>query len=83
MVLWHRGLGDVAAWYLDRSIGDYHHYQQRSDMIGMLVPTLITMFVTQMFLCRHKGEEKMLREHFGKEWNEYAAKRWRFIPYVY
>ncbi|KAG0347084.1 hypothetical protein BG004_000144 [Podila humilis] len=31
---------------------------------------------------RVQGEEKMLLQHFGSEWKDYASKRWRFIPFV-
>ncbi|KAG0074048.1 hypothetical protein BGZ90_011069 [Linnemannia elongata] len=74
MVLWYKGLWDVAAYYLARSIG----YSARVftmpfgiDM-GMLLPVLFGVFMAQMFLRRYKKEEMMLREHFGKEWDEYA-----------
>ncbi|KAF9150825.1 hypothetical protein BG015_007348 [Linnemannia schmuckeri] len=32
---------------------------------------------------RVRNEEAMLKSHFGKEWDAYASKRWRFIPFVY
>ncbi|KAG0349142.1 hypothetical protein BG004_001566 [Podila humilis] len=33
--------------------------------------------------ARVRVEEKMLQQHFGHEWDEYASKRWRFIPLIY
>ena len=32
---------------------------------------------------RINNEEGMLKEHFGAEWDAYASKRWRLIPFVY
>lgn len=32
---------------------------------------------------RVRNEEAMLKNHFGREWDVYASKRWRFIPFVY
>ncbi|KAG9066812.1 hypothetical protein KI688_012724 [Linnemannia hyalina] len=32
---------------------------------------------------RVRNEEAMLKSHFGREWDVYASKRWRFIPFVY
>ncbi|KAG0249938.1 hypothetical protein BG011_008797 [Mortierella polycephala] len=34
-------------------------------------------------LFRVRGEEKMLAQHFGSEWDQYASQRWRFIPFVF
>jgi len=31
---------------------------------------------------RVHGEEKMLAQHFGSEWQQYASQRWRYIPFV-
>ncbi|KAF9954730.1 hypothetical protein BGZ72_004338 [Mortierella alpina] len=31
---------------------------------------------------RVHGEEKMLAQHFGSEWGQYASQRWRYIPFV-
>ncbi|KAG0336262.1 hypothetical protein BG000_006758 [Podila horticola] len=28
------------------------------------------------------AEEAMLEEHFGQEWRDHAAKRWRYLPFV-
>ncbi|KAG0364101.1 hypothetical protein BC939DRAFT_501240 [Gamsiella multidivaricata] len=36
-----------------------------------------------MLMTRVKNEEAALQEHFGKEWDVYASKRWRFIPFIY
>lgn len=31
---------------------------------------------------RVRGEEKMLAQHFGSEWRQYASQRWRYIPFI-
>lgn len=84
MVLWNRGLWDVAAHYLARSIGhNAKFFMPLGVNTGMLAAVLYGTFMAQMFLRRYEKEERMLRDHFGKEWDEYASKRWRFIPFVY
>ncbi|KAG0355282.1 hypothetical protein BG005_005810 [Podila minutissima] len=85
MVLWNKGLWDVVAHYLARYIGhDAGFFMKPFGVnMGIMVAILYGTFTAQMFLRRYKKEEMMLREHFGEEWDEYASKRWRFIPYVY
>lgn len=39
--------------------------------------------MASMLMKRVKEEEKMLKQHFGRDWVEYASKRWRFIPLLY
>ncbi|KAF9311502.1 hypothetical protein BG003_007337 [Podila horticola] len=39
--------------------------------------------VFKILEIRIAGEEKMLKEHFRKEWDVYASKRWRWIPLIY
>ncbi|KAG0280720.1 hypothetical protein BGZ95_008998 [Linnemannia exigua] len=41
------------------------------------------LMVIYSIAFRVKNEEAMLKSHFGKEWDVYASKRWRFIPFVY
>ncbi|CAO3574577.1 unnamed protein product [Mortierella alpina] len=36
-----------------------------------------------MMVRRINNEEAMLKEHFGAEWDAYASKRWRLIPFLY
>lgn len=36
-----------------------------------------------MTFFRVKNEEEMLSKEFKAEWREYAARRWRLIPFVY
>ncbi|KAF9213418.1 hypothetical protein BGZ59_005365 [Podila verticillata] len=40
-------------------------------------------FVFKIITVRIPGEEKMLAEHFRNEWEGYASKRWRLVPFVY
>jgi len=85
MVLWNKGLWDVVAYYLARYIGHDAGFLMKPFGVnmGMLVSILYGSFQAHMFLRRYKKEERMLQEHFGEEWDEYASERWRFIPYVY
>lgn len=34
-------------------------------------------------IARMRSEEKLLREHFGAEYESYFARTWRLIPFVY
>ncbi|CEH14740.1 PROTEIN-S ISOPRENYLCYSTEINE O-METHYLTRANSFERASE [Ceraceosorus bombacis] len=36
-----------------------------------------------LVLLRVPDEENMLRKHFGKEYDEYLAKRWRMLPFIW
>jgi protein-S-isoprenylcysteine O-methyltransferase Ste14 len=42
-----------------------------------------TALTIRMIMRRVVTEEKMLKQHFGRDWDEYASKRWRFIPFLY
>jgi protein-S-isoprenylcysteine O-methyltransferase Ste14 len=35
------------------------------------------------FIMRIRIEEKMLKEEFGKEWEEYRRRTWRLVPLLY
>ncbi|GJJ73221.1 hypothetical protein EMPS_05579 [Entomortierella parvispora] len=50
---------------------------------GAWVTAALTAFYVEMFRRRIKGEEAMLKQHFGKEWDLYASQRWRFIPLLF
>ncbi|CAO3563708.1 unnamed protein product [Mortierella alpina] len=84
MVLWNKGLWDVGAIYLAS-----HSSQGAAPLnpfgvnMGIWVAILYGSLKARMFLGRYKKEERMLQEHFGKEWDEYASKRWRFVPFVF
>jgi len=39
--------------------------------------------VFRVLEIRIAGEEKMLKDHFQKEWDVYASKRWKWIPLMY
>ncbi len=36
-----------------------------------------------VLIWRVFAEEKMMQEEFGKEWEEYQAKTWRLVPYIF
>ncbi|MBK7451041.1 MAG: isoprenylcysteine carboxylmethyltransferase family protein [Anaerolineales bacterium] len=36
-----------------------------------------------VLIWRVFAEEKMMYEEFGKEWEEYQAKTWRLVPYIF
>ncbi|KAF9306715.1 hypothetical protein BGZ74_004160 [Mortierella antarctica] len=50
---------------------------------GMWIAIIWATGSIRMLMRRMEAEEKMLRQHFGREWDDYAGKRWRLIPFVY
>lgn len=45
---------------------------------------VLTVYVDLSMLWRSCEEDRILRKHFGEEWEEYATRvRWRWIPYVF
>ncbi len=55
--------------------------------ISLTFRSLIGIFaviaLAVVLIWRVFAEEKMMHEEFGKEWEEYQAKTWRLIPYVF
>lgn len=47
------------------------------------VGLLLTALVVPILMARIHSEERLLREHFGAEYNAYSARTWRLIPWVY
>ncbi|KAH9836298.1 uncharacterized protein C8Q71DRAFT_708473 [Rhodofomes roseus] len=44
----------------------------------------LTVYVTLSMAWRSREEDRILKEQFGEQWEEYAGKvRWRWIPYVF
>jgi protein-S-isoprenylcysteine O-methyltransferase Ste14 len=50
----------------------------RSWVALALAPPLVALL-----LMRIRDEEKLLRREFGEEWDQYCARSWRLIPFVY
>ncbi|KAK3838856.1 MAG: hypothetical protein J3R72DRAFT_370534 [Linnemannia gamsii] len=50
---------------------------------GLWVLTISMLRVVLALKKRVECEEQMLRNHFGKQWDEYASQRWAFIPFMY
>lgn len=48
-----------------------------------LLGIFIVLALTGVLIWRVFAEEKMMREEFGKEWEEYQSKTWRLIPYIF
>lgn len=48
-----------------------------------LLGILIVLALAGVLIWRVFAEEKMMREEFGKEWEEYQSKTWRLIPYIF
>ena len=50
-------------------------------MLGVLTPNICVSWV---FLKRAEAEDRVLREEFGKEWEEWArVVKYKFIPGLY
>lgn len=44
----------------------------------------LTIYVNLSMVWRSMEEDRILRKHFGQEWEEYAERvRWRWIPYIF
>ena len=48
-----------------------------------LLGILATIALAVVLIWRVFAEEKMMHQEFGKEWEEYQAKTWRLIPYIF
>lgn len=43
----------------------------------------ITVFLIAALVWRLSGEEKMMADEFGAEWQAYREKTWRLVPFLY
>ncbi|KAI1299056.1 hypothetical protein EDD11_006570 [Mortierella claussenii] len=90
-LLLHQGLFDVLVLLLSSaisSIGGYNSlFSLPRSFLGVdgsvWMTGIYAMMVIKMISNRVYNEERMLKEHFGNEWDVYASQRWRFIPLVY
>ena len=48
-----------------------------------LLGIFIVLALAGVLIWRVFAEEKMMHAEFGKEWEEYQAKTWRLIPYIF
>ncbi|KAI9232939.1 MAG: hypothetical protein BYD32DRAFT_347699, partial [Podila humilis] len=56
--------------------------------IGVHLPAYVALAIFGTYFGlfsarRIHFEEVMLSDHFGKEWLEFASKRWKIVPFVY
>ncbi|KAI8346927.1 hypothetical protein B0O80DRAFT_503051 [Mortierella sp. GBAus27b] len=84
----HQGLWDVLVAYLAQSrFYPLKALANQDALLGVSGGNWIALVVLSLFLrvviIRIGLEEAMLKDHFGKEWDEYASKRWRLIPFLY
>ena len=47
------------------------------------VGVLLTALAVPILIARINSEERLLREHFGAEYEGYCARTWRLVPGVY
>ena len=47
------------------------------------VGVLLTALAVPILIARINSEERLLREHFGAEYDGYCARTWRLVPGVY
>ncbi|KAG0359316.1 hypothetical protein BC939DRAFT_475319 [Gamsiella multidivaricata] len=87
LLLLHQGLWDVSVAYLGQSKWFPFDLNNSPSFLGIpggiLITGILTGLMTRALVERVKNEEIMLSKHFGKEWDVYASKRWRFIPFIY
>ena len=51
--------------------------------LGLLVNMLGWALTIPILIARIASEERLLREHFGAEYDVYCTHTWRLIPWVY
>jgi protein-S-isoprenylcysteine O-methyltransferase Ste14 len=47
------------------------------------VGVLLTVLLLVPLIARIRSEERLLREHFGAEYEAYSARTWRLVPGIY
>ncbi|MGO9952345.1 MAG: methyltransferase family protein [Dissulfurispiraceae bacterium] len=47
------------------------------------VGVILTAALLVPLLARIRAEERLLREHFGAEYDAYCARTWRLVPWIY
>ncbi|KAF9084238.1 hypothetical protein BGX29_008581 [Mortierella sp. GBA35] len=88
-LLFHQGLWDVTILLASRAASTLLQTKIvfPSSVLGIQTEVLMFLacgfFMFLGFAYRVCNEEAMLKSHFGKDWDVYASKRWRFIPFVY
>jgi protein-S-isoprenylcysteine O-methyltransferase Ste14 len=48
-----------------------------------LVGVLVSLLLLIPLIPRIHSEERLLREHFGDEYDHYCARTWRLVPWIY
>jgi len=55
------------------------HSENAPPAVGVLSAALLLVPV----VARIRAEERLLREHFGAEYDAYCARTWRLVPGIY
>ncbi len=89
------GLVAIQAGHTLETRGIYGHIRNPS-YLGMLlsaigwalafrsiVGVLLSLLLLIPLIPRIRSEERLLREHFGKEYDDYVARTWRLVPWIY
>jgi protein-S-isoprenylcysteine O-methyltransferase Ste14 len=48
-----------------------------------LVGVALSLLLLIPLIPRIRSEERLLSEHFGKEYDDYVARTWRLVPWIY
>ena len=48
-----------------------------------VVGVLLSLLLLIPLVSRIHSEEQLLREHFGKEYDDYFTRTWRLVPWIY
>ncbi len=48
-----------------------------------IVGLLLSLLLLIPMVPRIRSEERLLRQHFGKEYDDYFARTWRLVPWIY
>ena len=48
-----------------------------------VVGVILTAALLVPLVARIRSEERLLRQHFGAEYDAYCARTWRLVPWIY
>ncbi|KAF9538605.1 hypothetical protein EC957_006411 [Mortierella hygrophila] len=88
-LLFHQGIWNVFTLLASRAASAVLQTKVAvpTSVLGLQTEYWMMLSYGLIMVCctayRVRNEEAMLKGHFGREWDVYASKRWRFIPFVY
>ncbi|KAK5653088.1 hypothetical protein OQA88_9375 [Cercophora sp. LCS_1] len=72
MVLWYRADGAMGCWLPERA----------AKVVEKIVAPVLAAVLLSLMGLRVKDEERMLRDRFGQEWEQWSQRTARFVPWL-